>query len=138
VRRERGRHLRVVGALELPGVGSLLRRFGGVPFGVPEIEGLLRAGEVAGVLLERRLRHSTFAGHVPPGVFGPVLELGVPVVPAIAVGYEFARSWRVRFGRALVAPARRGPLAEDDWSYRCRRAVQELLDEAFPPRWPFS
>jgi hypothetical protein len=122
----------------VPGVGAALRRVGGVPGGVAEVTSLLRAGEVAGVLLERRLRHSTFAGVVDESLLAPVLRLAVPVVPAIAVGYEFSRRWRVHFGRALPAPARRGPLAEAEWADRCRRAVQELLDEAFPPRWPFS
>lgn len=138
LRRTTGRHLRVVGVPDLPGVGSALRSVGGVPGGVVDLEGLLRSGEVAAVLLDRRMRHSTFAGTLDPSWMRPVLELGVPVVPAIAAGYEFARRWRVVFGRVLPSPSRKGPLAEVEWADRCRRAVQELLDEAFPPRWPFS
>ncbi len=138
VRRANGRHLRILGVPDVAGVGSVLRRLGGVPGGPEDLATLLRAGELGAVLLERRLRHSTFAGSLDAAWVAPALEQRVPVVPAIAVGYEFGRRWRVVFGRALEAPNRRGPLAEADWADRCRRAVQELLDEAFPPRWPFS
>ncbi len=138
VRRETGRRLRFVGAADLPGVGTVLRSLGAVPGGAGELEGLLRQGELAAVPLERHVRHRHFAGRLDPAMMGPVLRLGVPVVPAIAVGWEVGRRWRVVLGRPLDAPARRGPLAEADWADRCRRAVQELLDEAFPPRWPFS
>lgn len=138
LRRESGRRLRVVGVPDVAPAGAALRRLGGVPGGPVELAGLLRQGEVAGVLLERHLRHRHFAGELDASMMGPVLELGVPVVPAIAVGWEVGRRWRVVLGRALPAPSRRGPLAEVEWADRCRRAVQELLDEAFPPRWPFS
>jgi 1-acyl-sn-glycerol-3-phosphate acyltransferase len=133
VRLATGRPVRVVGVPDLQPVGSLLRRLGGVLARPDEVAGLLRAGEVVGVLLDRDIRHQAHAGRVPVPLVAPAFELGVPVLPAALVGREVGRSWRVRLGDPVVHPAGRGPLAMAELADRARTGVQQLLDEALPP-----
>lgn len=138
VHRHTGRFVRFAGIPDVAPVGPVLRRLGGVMDRPDEVTGLLDDGQLVGTLLDHSPRHPHRAGELPVHAIVPALQLGVPVVPAVAVGRELGRHWRIRFGRALAAPDRRGPLAEADWADRVRRAVQELLDEALPPRWPFG
>jgi hypothetical protein len=74
---------------------------------------------------------------VPSELFAPAFEAGVPVVPAALVGRELGRRWRLRLGRPVEHPAGRGPLAMAELADRARAGVQELLDEALPPRGLF-
>jgi 1-acyl-sn-glycerol-3-phosphate acyltransferase len=134
VRLATGRHVRCVGVPDVAPVGPALRRLGGVLARPDEVAGLLRAGEVVGVLLDRDVRHRAHAGGVPSPLFAPAFELGVPVVPVALVGRELGRSWQVRLGEPVAHPAGRGPLAMAELADRARAGVQELLDEALPPR----
>ena len=134
VRSATGRHVRCVGVPDVAPVGSVLRRLGGVLARADEVAGLLRAGEVVGVLLDRDVRHRAHAGLVPTELFAPAFDLGVPVVPVALVGREVGRYWRVRLGTPVRHPAGRGPLAMAELAERARTGVQDLLDEALPPR----
>jgi 1-acyl-sn-glycerol-3-phosphate acyltransferase len=129
-----GRHLRCVGVPDVQPVGPALRRLGGVLARPDEIAGLLRAGGVVGVLLDRDVRQRAHAGAVPSSLFAPASELGVPVLPVALVGRELGRAWRVRLGEPVGHPPGRGPLAMAELADRARAGVQELLDEALPPR----
>lgn len=137
IRLATGRLVRTVGVPDVAPVGPLLRRLGGVLARPDEVAGLLRAGEVVAVLLDRDVRQRFHAGAVPTPLFAPAFDLGVPVVPVALVGRELRRSWRVRLGPAVVHPDGRGPLALAELAERSRTAVQELLDEALPPRGLF-
>jgi hypothetical protein len=99
-----------------------------------EVAGLLRAGEVVGVLLDRDVRQRAHAGAVPSALFAPAFEQGAPVLPVALVGRELGRSWRVRIGEPVTHPEGRGPLAMAALADRARAGVQQLLDEALPPR----
>jgi 1-acyl-sn-glycerol-3-phosphate acyltransferase len=134
VRQATGRHVRCVGVPDVQPFGSVLRRLGGVLARPDEVAGLLRAGEVVGVLLDRDVRHRAHAGAVPTELFAPAFELEVPVVPVALVGREVGRSWRVRLGEPVRHPRGRGPLAMAELAERARSGVQDLLDEALPPR----
>jgi hypothetical protein len=132
-----GRHVRVVGVPDIQPVGPALRRLGGVLARPDEVAGLLRAGEVVGVLLDRDVRQRAHAGRVPAELVAPAFELGIPVVPVALVGRELGRRWRVRLGQPVAHPPGRGPLAMAELADRARAGVQELLDEALPPRGLF-
>jgi 1-acyl-sn-glycerol-3-phosphate acyltransferase len=134
IRLATGRHLRCVGIPDVQPVGPALRRLGGVLARPDEVAGLLRAGEVVGVLLGRDVRQRAHAGPVPTELFAPAFELGAPVVPAALVGRELGRRWRLRLGQPVAHPDGRGPLAMAELADRARTGVQELLDEALPPR----
>lgn len=134
VRIATGRHLRCVGVPDLAPLGPALRRLGGVLARPDEVAGLLRDGQVVGVLLDRDLRHRAHAGAVPAALFAPAFELGVPVVPVALVGRELGRSWRALMGPPVRHPEGRGPLAMAALADRARAGVQQLLDDALPPR----
>lgn len=137
VRLATDRVVRIVGVPDIAPVGPVLRRLGGVLARPDEVAGLLRAGEVVGVFLARDIRQRAHAGAVPTALFCPAFELGVPVVPVALVGREIGREWRVRLGLPVPHPAGRGPLALAELADRARAGVQELLDEALPPRGIF-
>jgi len=134
VRLATGRVVRTVGVPDVAPVGPLLRRFGGVLARPDEVAGLLRAGEVVGVFLDRDVRERSHAGQVPGSLVAPAFDIGAPVVPVALVGREAGRDWRVRLGLPIAHPDGRGPLALDALARRARTGVQELLDEALPPR----
>jgi 1-acyl-sn-glycerol-3-phosphate acyltransferase len=134
VRLATSRHVRCVGVPDVAPVGPVLRRLGGVLARPDEVAGLLREGHVVGVLLDRDIRQRAHAGAVPSALFAPAFELGVPVLPVAIVGRELGRSWRVRVGSPVAHPDGRGPLAMAALADRARTGVQQLLDEALPPR----
>lgn len=130
VRLATGRPVRIAGAPDVLPVGPLLRRLGGVLARPDEVAGLLRAGEVVGVLLDRSVTWSAHAGGVPTALIAPAFELGVPVIPAALIGHEVTRHWRVRIGEPVAHPAGRGPLAMAELAERARAGVQRLIEEA--------
>lgn len=134
IRLATGRHLRCTGIPDVQPVGPALRRLGGVLARADEVAGLLRAGHVVGVMLDRDLRHRTHAGRVPEALIAPAFELDVPVLPAALVGRELGRRWRLRLGEPISRSGGRGPLARAGLAERARAGVQDLLDEALPPR----
>lgn len=134
VRLATSRHVRCVGVPDVAPVGPVLRRLGGVLARPDEVAGLLRAGHVVGVLLDRDVRQRAHAGAVPSSLVAPAFELDVPVLPVAVVGRELGRSWRVRVGAPVARPDGRGPLAMAALADKARAGVQQLLDEALPPR----
>ena len=129
-----GRHPRVVGAPNIDPFGPLASRLGAVLDRPDEVAGLLRAGEVVLVLLDRDLRPRSRAGQLPVHLVAPAFALGVPVLPVAVLGRELGRFWRVRLGEPLRQPDGRGPLAIAELAERARAGVQAALDEADPPR----
>jgi hypothetical protein len=129
-----GRHPRVVGAPTIDPFGPLASRLGAVLDRPDEVAGLLRAGEVVLVLLDRDLRPRSRAGQMPVHLVAPAFALGAPVIPVGVLGRELGRFWRVRLGEPLRHPDGRGPLAVAELAERARAGVQAALDEADPPR----
>ncbi len=128
-------HVRTVGVPDVAPVGPLLRRLGGVLARPDEVAGLLRAGEVVGVLLDRDVRAAVARRRrARQRCSQPAFELGVPVVPVALVGRELGRAGGSGSGRRSPTRDGRGPLALAALADRARAGVQELLDEALPPR----
>ncbi len=55
----------------------------------------------------------------------------------VNAGREWGRAWRVVLGLPLPPARAKSPLAVVEHAEATRAAVQELLDEQAPPRWPF-
>ena len=138
VRLATGRFLRPLGLPDVAPVGPALRRLGAAVNRPEEMAGLLRAGHLVALSLDRSLRHRSRAGGLHPQALTPAVAAGVPVLPVAVVGRELGRSWRVEIGEPLEAPAGGGPLAAAELADGVRAAVQRLLDERLPPRWPFD
>ena len=132
------RRVRFLGIPDVAPVGPVLRRLGGAVNRPDELAGLLRAGHLVAVPLGPHLRKPLRAGALSPQALGPALDLGVPVLPVAVVGGEVTGRWEVIIGEPLAPPTSRGPLALAELADAARAGVQALLDEAFPPRWPFS
>jgi 1-acyl-sn-glycerol-3-phosphate acyltransferase len=132
MRQEVGRRLRVVGAPDLPVVGDLVRKLGGIMSYPDDLAALLRAGHVAAAPLGPTWLR-TGAGTPPTPLL--VAALGYPVVPvSVRPGGPFGlalRPWQVRVGEPLEAPAARGSremLAGAELAEAARDAVQALID----------
>lgn len=138
VRQATGRRARFLGVPDVAPVGPWLRRFGGTVNRPDELAALLRAGHLAALPLGPGLRKPLRAGALAPECIAPALAMDVPVVPAAIVGGELTGRWDVLLGPPVPRPTSRGPLALAELADNARSAVQALLDEAFPPRWPFS
>ena len=132
VQRASGRRLRVVGAPDLPFVGTATRRLGAISSSGPDVASALRAGHLVGIpLAPTWLR--TGAGDAPLAV-ARALTLA-PIVPAAvrAVGRFGAvvGSWSVTFGPMVSLPETydpSDPLAAARFIDAMRRAVGALLD----------
>ena len=133
-----GRFARFLGVPDVAPVGPFLRRLGGALDRPDEMRGLLRAGEVVVAPLEPVLRTRLRAGALHPEALAPALELRVPVIPVAVMGHEAGWRWRVVVGKPVPPPAAGGPLAVAELAEEARNGVQHLLDDAFPPRWPFG
>lgn len=138
IRQATGRIVRFLGVPDVAPVGPALRRLGGAIGSAEELGGLLRAGNVVVVALDRTPRTRRRAGFLAPGAMTPVLGERATVLPVAAIGHEWGRGWRIVVGEPLSLPPGRSPLAVAELADEARTAVQELLDEAFPPRWPFG
>lgn len=138
VRQATGRRVRFLGIPDVAPLGPVLRRFGGTINRPDELAGLLRAGHVAALPLGPYVRKPLRAGALSPEAVAPALEMDVPVLPAAVVGGEVTGRWEVIIGEPVARPKSRGPLALAELADEARAGVQALLDEAFPPRWPFS
>ncbi len=135
---ERGRAVRFVGVPDIEPVATSLRRLGGVLERPDEVAGLLRAGEIVVLWCSVLLRGGARVGHVRPELLEPAVEAACPVVPVAIHGSRFGRNLCVDVGPALSRRRRRaGPLAAVDLADDAREAVQGLLDEAAPQRWPY-
>jgi hypothetical protein len=133
LRKATGRFIRPVGAPDVGVLGPALRRFGVVQSHPDEVSGLLRAGELVAVPLDREVVHRHHAGAVPLRHLAAAVVAGVPVVPVGVVGREVGRRWRMLVGEPIAASPRRGPLTVAEVADAARREVQALLDQAMPP-----
>ncbi len=132
LRQQVGRRLRVVGAPDLPLLGDLVRKLGGIMSYPDDVAALLRAGHVAAVPLGPTWMR-TGAGAPPTALL--VAALGYPVVPvALRPGGPLGlavRPWQLRVGPALEVPAARGSremLAAAELAEAARDAVQQLIE----------
>jgi 1-acyl-sn-glycerol-3-phosphate acyltransferase len=138
VRQATGRRVRFLGIPDVAPVGPVLRRLGGAINRPDELAGLLRAGHLTALPLGPGLRKPLRAGALAPESVAPALEMNVPVIPVAVVGGELTGRWELLIGEPVPRPRARGPLALAELADEARAGVQALLDEAFPPRWPFS
>ncbi|MEO6987834.1 MAG: hypothetical protein ABI239_04225 [Aquihabitans sp.] len=135
IRRATGRFVRTVGVPDHAPVGPFLRRFGAVMDRPDEIEGLLRASQLVGLPLSRRLTNEEQAGHLELDRVEAVLAAGVPVIPVALVGREIGRRWRIVVGPPVPTATRQGPLSSADLADAASAAVQDLLNDAVPAGW---
>jgi 1-acyl-sn-glycerol-3-phosphate acyltransferase len=138
VRLATGRRTRFLGIPDVAPVGPVLRRLGGGVNRPDELAGLLRAGHLVALPLGPGLRKPLRAGALAPEAVAPALAMDVPVLPVAVVGGEVTGRWDVIIGEPVPRPKSRGPLALAELADETRASVQALLDEAFPPHWPFS
>lgn len=133
IRRASGRFVRTVGVVDVAPIGPALRRFGAVIDRPEEIAGLLRAGQLVGLPMSRRLRDRERVGDLQVDRIEAALQTESPVVPVAVLGREAGRRWRVVVGRPVKPSRRGGPLAAAELTEAVRDRVQELLDDATAP-----
>lgn len=133
IRRATGRFVRTVGVPDVAPIGPALRRFGAVVDRPDEIAGLLRAGQLVGLPMTRRLRDRDHVGDLRVDRIEAALETGAPVVPVALLGREVGRRWRIVVGEPVPPERRGGPLAAAELVEAVRDATQSLLDEATSP-----
>jgi hypothetical protein len=125
-----GRVLRVLGVPDIAPIGPVLRRMGAVQDRPDELAGVLRAGQLALVFLDRQYRMGARVGQLARESVAPAVELGVPVLPVAVTGRELSRQWRVQIG-AQVSPRTAtgpGPLAVAETIDAVRAEIQESID----------
>jgi hypothetical protein len=132
-----GRRGRFLGVVPGP-LDTLWRRAGGAVDRPEELAGLLRAGEIVLVPLSPEHRTRRRAGALSPDRIAPALDLAAPVIPLALIGNEVTARWTAWVGEQVPRPTGHSPLSQFDLAASARAGVQSLLDEAFPPRWPFS
>ncbi len=133
VRRATGRFVRVVGLADVAPVGPALRRFGAVVDRPDEIAGLLRAGQLVGLPMTRRLRDRDRVGELSVDRIEAALVTGASVVPVALLGREIGRRWRIVIGEPIPPVRRGGPLEAAELAEAVRDATQSLLDDATSP-----
>jgi 1-acyl-sn-glycerol-3-phosphate acyltransferase len=134
VRRATGRRLRVVGAPNIPVIGTVMNKLGAIGSRASDVAALLRAGHLAAApLAPTWLR--TEAGDPPRGLVAATL--GFPVIPvAVRAGGPFGlplRPWRVLVGEPLLPPAGTevdDQLAAAEISEAVRDAVHQLVQHS--------
>jgi 1-acyl-sn-glycerol-3-phosphate acyltransferase len=132
VERATGRRLRVVGAPDIPILGTVTRRLGAIASSEPDVAAALHADHLVGIpLAPTWLR--TGAGDVPQGV-ARALTLA-PIVPAAVRGVGrfggVIGSWEVTFGPLVTLSQPYDPidpLAAARFIDAMRRAVGSLLE----------
>lgn len=129
VRRATGRHVRTAGLIDVAPIATMGRALGAVVDRRDELTGLLRAGHLVGLPLDRDIRPRR-AGGLDASALAPALATGAPVVPVALVGREVGRRWRLLVGEPIAHPPGRGPLAVADLVDAARAEVQALLDSA--------
>jgi 1-acyl-sn-glycerol-3-phosphate acyltransferase len=139
VRRAASRRLRVVGAPDLPLVGPLVQKLGGIGYSPSDCVAMLRAGHLLAAPLGMTWLRAG-AGEPPRPLLGAAL--GFPVIPiAVRPGGPFGLSvgvwpgapWRVVVGEPMLAPPGtdvHDQLAAAELAEQVRNAVGDLLEEA--------
>lgn len=123
------RPVRFVGRRDLPLLGALDRRVGGLLDHPDEVAGALRADEIVvmGAAPSSRTRR---VGAVDHALIGAALATRTRVFPAATTSSPFARRARVEIGPATRPPRRRrGPLTELELADRVRSDIHSLLSE---------
>jgi 1-acyl-sn-glycerol-3-phosphate acyltransferase len=125
-----GRIVRVLGLPDVAPIGPVLRRMGAVQDRPDELSGVLRAGQLALVFLDRQVRMSARVGRIGRDAMAPAVELGVPVLPVAVSGRELSRRWRVHVGGPVAARTATGagPLAVAETIDAVRTEIQEIID----------
>lgn len=100
-----GRRVRPVGIPDVPVLGEVLRRLGGVLDAPAEVRGLLRAGEIVAVPCSRQPFHARVPGVLRAGAVRAALDAGAPVLPVAVRGNELGLAWHVRVGAPVPCPA---------------------------------
>jgi 1-acyl-sn-glycerol-3-phosphate acyltransferase len=133
VQRATGRRLRVVGAVPMPFVGSLIRRLGSIAATEDDVRAAIRAGHLVGVPLSPTWLR-TGAG-MPPHALMPALT-HAPIIPAaVRPGGPFGialGAWQVRFGPLVQLDEPYDPddpLAAARFADAVRARVRGLLTE---------
>lgn len=98
------RRVRPVGIPDVPVLGEVLRRLGGVLDAPAEIRGLLRAGKVVAVPCSRQPFHARVPGLLRAGAVRAALDAGAPVLPVAVRGNELGLAWHVRVGAPVARP----------------------------------
>lgn len=135
VRRTCGRRLRVVGVPDVPLLGDLFHKLGGIGPYRGDLAALLRAGHLAAVPLGPTWLRAG-AGTPPLGLL--VAALGYPVVPvAVLAGGPLGlplRPWRVIVGEPCEigpeAAVPGDPLGAAELAEAARVGVRRLIDDA--------
>jgi 1-acyl-sn-glycerol-3-phosphate acyltransferase len=124
------RVLRVLGVPDVAPIGPVLRRLGAVQDRPDELAGVLRAGQLALVFLDRQYRMGARVGHLARESVAPAVELGVPVLPVAVTGRELSRWWRVQIGEPVSTRTATGsgPLAVAETIDAVRAEIQEIID----------
>ena len=123
------RPVRFVGRRDLPLVGSLDRRIGGLIDDPSEVAGALRADEIV-VMGAGTARGTRGVGIVDHALVGAALATRTQVFAAATASSPFSRRARVEIGAATRPPRkRRGPLSELELADRIRQDIRGLLDE---------
>jgi hypothetical protein len=125
-----GRIARVLGVPDIAPIGPILRRMGAVQDRPDELAGVLRAGQLALVFLDRQLQMGARVGHMTRETLAPAVEIGVPVLPVAVTGRELSRRWRVDIGAPVSTrtASGAGPLAVAETVDAVRAEIQEIID----------
>ena len=122
-----GRPARMVGLPDIALVGPLMRRVGAVLAHPDEVASLLRAGELVVAPLQWRLMYGGMAGGLDLGLATAALETQATVLPSVARGHEWGRTWHYTIGTALHVPPAGGREPAVDLAEAARAAVQRAL-----------
>ena len=120
----------MLGVPDIAPVGPVLRRMGAVQDRPDELAGVLRAGQLALVFLDRQLRIGARVGQIGRETMAPAIELGVPVLPGRGdrprAEPPVASARSVRPSRPHATGA--GPLAVAETIDAVRAEIQESID----------
>ncbi len=126
----KSRMVRVLGVPDIAPVGPVLRRMGGVQDRPDELAGVLRAGQIALLFLDRQVRRGARVGHIQRETLAPAVELGAPVLPVAVSGREIGRRWTVNIGAPISrrTATGAGPLAIAETIDAVRAEIQAMID----------
>jgi hypothetical protein len=127
------RPVRFAGLSDVPPIGPVLRRLGGLLADPGEVDTALAGGDVV-VVGTTATRDTRRAGRVPTPLLDGAWSREVPVHPVAVLGSAFDRRVRVEIGRAVTTRrVRKGPLGPTELADATRSALQKLLDETAGP-----